>query len=341
MRRHSEELIEIPGQDSFLDVITNIVGILILLVLVVGMRTTRSVASAANAGDPSLAPPFADDEHVAAARRAAAARRQDVSELARRAVDVHAEWQLREQERAFLTTFVASAEREVDEHRTELSTERQRDFDVRRQLIDAQQQLDDLGREQISLLSQEPETEVVESLPTPLAKIVSGQELHLRLAYGLVAVVPFDELEKELETHLDRNAWRLREQGAMDGTVGPMNGFRLRYRIQLAQVSIPTPNGSNDVRTVPRFRVDFIPTSPKIGEPVDQAVLPASEFRRTLKRFSPTNTTVTIWTYPDSFQAFRQLKKALFDLGYSSAGRPLPEGVLIGGSPTGTRSAAQ
>ena len=32
MPRDSEELIEIPGQDSFLDVITNIVGILILLV---------------------------------------------------------------------------------------------------------------------------------------------------------------------------------------------------------------------------------------------------------------------------------------------------------------------
>ncbi len=198
-------------------------------------------------------------------------------------------------------------------------------------MIDAQQQLDDLGREQISLLSQEPETEVVESLPTPLAKIVSGQELHLRLAYGLVAVVPFDELEKELETHLDRNAWRLREQGAMDGTVGPMNGFRLRYRIQLAQVSIPTPNGSNDVRTVPRFRVDFIPTSPpkSASRSTRPCCPPPSSVARS-SRFSPTNTTVTIWTYPDSFQAFRQLKNLLFDLGYSSAGRPLPEGVLMG-----------
>jgi hypothetical protein len=74
---------------------------------------------------------------------------------------------------------------------------------------------------------------------------------------------------------------------------------------------------------------------------VDQAVLPASELRRVLKRFSPATATVTIWTYPDSFAEFRQLKKALFDLGYSSAGRPLPAGVLIGGSPTGSKSAAQ
>ena len=43
MKRVEMEADQMPGQDSFLDVITNIVGILILLVLVVGLRTTRSV----------------------------------------------------------------------------------------------------------------------------------------------------------------------------------------------------------------------------------------------------------------------------------------------------------
>src|SRR3954467_15850005 len=43
MKRVEMEADQMPGQDSFLDVITNIVGILILLVLVVGLRTQRSV----------------------------------------------------------------------------------------------------------------------------------------------------------------------------------------------------------------------------------------------------------------------------------------------------------
>ena len=48
MKRVEIEADQMPGQDSFLDVITNIVGILILLVLVVGLRTSRSVHEASN-----------------------------------------------------------------------------------------------------------------------------------------------------------------------------------------------------------------------------------------------------------------------------------------------------
>ena len=52
MKRVEMEADQMPGQDSFLDVITNIVGILILLVLVVGLRTQRSVH---NGPDPLIA----------------------------------------------------------------------------------------------------------------------------------------------------------------------------------------------------------------------------------------------------------------------------------------------
>ena len=41
MKRVEMEADQMPGQDSFLDVITNIVGILILLVLVVGPGAIR------------------------------------------------------------------------------------------------------------------------------------------------------------------------------------------------------------------------------------------------------------------------------------------------------------
>jgi hypothetical protein len=66
-----------------------------------------------------------------------------------------------------------------------------------------------------------------------------------------------------------------------------------------------------------------------------------SEFRRVLAGADPKTTTVTLWTYADSFSEFGKLKKMLYELGYATAARPLPPGQPIGGSPDGSKSAAQ
>jgi hypothetical protein len=51
--------------------------------------------------------------------------------------------------------------------------------------------------------------------------------------------------------------------------------------------------------------------------------------------------TVTFWTYPDSFAAYRKLRELLYERGYTVAGRPLPMGQPISGSPYGSKTAAQ
>ena len=71
------------------------------------------------------------------------------------------------------------------------------------------------------------------------------------------------------------------------------------------------------------------------------ALRPSSRFRTALSGFHPARATVTIWTYPDSFAEFRRLKKELYQLGFATAARPLPHDVPIGGSPQGTKSAAE
>jgi hypothetical protein len=345
VQQSTEQLVEIPGQDSFLDVITNIVGILILLVLIVGIRTSRTVASAIRAEAAASTAGGGEQaggaEQFAAAYQAAINARNEINELIKRSVDVHQESLLREEERNLLATFVAAGERDIRDRRAQLNVEQQRDFDLRRQLGEAQQALDDLGRQRVALLTQAAESEVVENLPTPLAKTVTGEEIHLRLAERHVAVVPIEKLHEAAEEHFERNVWRLREQGAMEGSVGPIDGFRLRYRIRVSQVTVPTRSGFEQSRPVVQEKYEYVPVSLPIGEPVDQAVLANSNLLQTLRRMSPANTTVTIWTYPDSFEEFRQLKKALFDLGFAAAGRPLPAGEVITASPSGTRSAAQ
>src|SRR3954454_13158524 len=64
MKRVELEADQMPGQDSFLDVITNIVGILILLVLIVGIRTSRAVRDAPNVTAATVADPQANLQEV-------------------------------------------------------------------------------------------------------------------------------------------------------------------------------------------------------------------------------------------------------------------------------------
>jgi hypothetical protein len=85
----------------------------------------------------------------------------------------------------------------------------------------------------------------------------------------------------------------------------------------------------------------LIPTSSRLGEPYEAALAPRSEFRQVLSRYRPGRDTITIWTYPDSFAAFRKLKEELYRLGFATAGRPLPTGTPISGSPEGSKSARQ
>jgi hypothetical protein len=71
------------------------------------------------------------------------------------------------------------------------------------------------------------------------------------------------------------------------------------------------------------------------------ARVPLKPFHRQLRELNSQDTTITVWTYPDSYPEFRQLKEHLYQRGFLSAARPLPHGHPIGGSPHGSKSAAQ
>src|SRR5262245_2612316 len=179
MKRVEMEADQMPGQDSFLDVITNIVGILILLVLVVGLRTSKAVHNAPNV--VAAASVVDAHEKLQEAYNGALTSELQVRDLAKRVGGAAGEVPFREAERAYVSTAGASAEHEIADRRAKLSTTGQRDFDVRRQLNDAQLKLDELTREQIARVSQEPASNPLECQPTPLSKFVRGREIHVLL----------------------------------------------------------------------------------------------------------------------------------------------------------------
>lgn len=334
MRRQDDEE-EAVGQDSFLDVVANIVGILILLVMVVGARAALVPVSAKDAPANPAGP---GAEELKAAVHQAAKSRADVEEIIHRTANMHLESVRRDSERLRLQTLVSAVSAEIERQRKDLSAEEQQDFDLRRQLAEANIKLEDLSRRELGMIDVTPEVEQIKSLPTPLAETVSGDEVHLRLASGHVAFIPLDQLLEAFQADAKQNLWRLDNQSEASNTIGPIGDFRLRYFLRKTQLSVP---GRGTATVVQLARWQLVPTSAQIGEPVEQSLMEGSELFARLARFAPERTTITIWVYPDSFPQFRAMKEALFQRGYATAARPLPEGIPIGGSPSGTKSSAQ
>jgi hypothetical protein len=328
------------GTDSFLDVVTNIVGILILLVMVVGLRASNAVETAITTQRSSeIHEHYVTQADVQQAHESAEDTERQVRDLIHRVVDTRQEAVLREKERAVLSSLVAEAEQEIAGRRERLSSEQQRDFDVRRQLVEAQLALDNLTREQVALLSQEPDVEEIECRPTPLGQTVTGKEVHLLLADDHVAVVPFEALLEEMKADIQENVWRLREQDRLERTVGPYGGFRLRYWFVKAEIVARGESGTVVAGRVPQFsHCFFVPERSPTGEPAVEAMRPGSELQLFLQRLNAQGTTVTIWTYPGNYDRLREVKRRIRELGFQIAVRPLPKGMPIGASRTGSES---
>ena len=214
-----EELPDMPGQDAFLDVLTNMVGIIILLVVVIGhahvaghraRRPSSKYSVTVDRGRCGLEGRSSQDAQRVGPRR----RVENSKALMRQVVEVRGETSLREQERDYLSTYVAAFEQELNERRSTLSAEQQRDFDLRRKLAESQVTLENLSREQVALLSQPTEVEAIENQPTPLARRSTGKEVLLHLSGGHLAVIPH-ELVDETINDVKENLWRLRRPGPL------------------------------------------------------------------------------------------------------------------------------
>jgi hypothetical protein len=342
VRRAEENADDMIGQDSFLDVVTNIVGILILLVMVVGMRAGKAAATAVVGPDGRQSQNVSAEQQLQDVYRTALNTERDLHDSVRRAVDSRDEAMLREHERLWLAQAVAEAEQVIAARRAKLSTNDQRDFDIRRDLSDAQLRLDELTREQVALLAEGPEVEEIKCEPTPVARAVSGKEIHVLLANDHIIILPADELIEQMYADFAQNAWRLKNEDEMVRTIGPLNGFRLQYSFEVRDVVVTTRSGVTTSGRKPEFLgLFFLPVSTPIGEPAEHALNVGSEFRQQLATVDPSRTALTVWTYPGNYDRLRELRKVARELGYQTAIRPLPKGCPIGFSPTGSRSVSE
>lgn len=177
---------------------------------------------------------------------------------------------------------------------------------------------------------------------TPVARPPDGEESHFEVRRGRVAYIDLEGLLDRVRTDAKvqlRLAERLRPIG---GTVGPVGAFSIRYEM--------SPDGLDlgDSLTRPSLRASYslsgweiVPRADVRGETLAQALQPGSDFARAVNRLSPGRDTVTLWVYPDGFGLYHRLRDLLHERGFLVAARPLPEGVAIRGSPSGSLSAGQ
>jgi hypothetical protein len=356
MRRRLRRVREIPFSfDSFLDVVANVVGIIIRLILVVwvGARSYSSlqVLTARPATPPAKSPTKTSgpqdplQQQLAQHRQELAQAQARLLEQLRQLEEVKEQ---RSQTEGRLTTM--SAQRQgVDKERTTL---KQTTADASRTYETVALSLDEIKKRQTKLLE---DIKNLEKLPpishqlryqTPVSRPVMSDEFMFECREGRVTFIDLPTLFTEVGHDLKEKGQLLKTRWQVSDVSVPVGAFRLRYTLErergLVEAVLPgsAPEASAGYRYgVTEWTVE--PVAPVRGETAAAALAPGSEFRRLADALDPHQAVVTFWVYPDSFALFRQLRDYLYERNLVVAGRPLPLGVPIMISRHGTVSRGQ
>lgn len=338
MRKRSSNEDSAPGHDSFLDVMTSLVGILIILVMIIAASAKEAHVEA---GPAQKEVDGFQASAVATLKSSADGIERDINETADKIKRQSIELAYRAKEREKILLYLTVAEKKLAEEREKLDSGQQQELDLRRGIEQLEQQIESLRVARDAAETATASTAIIQHLPTPMAKTVFGKELHFRLQGGRLTYIPWDDLVAKLKEEARQKVWKLKDVPSLTEDAGPIGGFRMRYTLKRVDYAQETKLGPVVQRGVELDRFELIPVSENLGEPFQKALQPNSEFFARITTEDARQTTVTVWVYPDNFDEFRALKTLLFDRGFLTAARPLPEGLFIGGSPHGSRSASQ
>jgi hypothetical protein len=331
MIRRRRRTREIPfSLDSFLDVVANVVGIIIRLILVawVGARTYTSLVppapAAAPAAGPSLALPRDPLEDELARRRRELEKSQErLLQQLRQLPHFHAEQEMAGQELASLT----ARRQDLAKERASLGEAQAKQNEAARDLVPSLAELRERGKhlqEEITNLEKLPPVKKVLRYRAPVSRvIVQEEETHFECRGGRVTYIDFPGFQAEADADREARTDHIRSQGAIDGVTQPSGAFRLRYKWEL-----------NKLTNSGRLEFDGYvePVAALRGETVQQALAAGSDFHHIVDGIDPSQTVVTFWVYPDSFALFRQLRDYLYGRNVEVAARLLAAGDTIGRS---------
>ena len=371
-KRHRQDEI-VFGSDSFLDILANIVGILIILIVVAGMKVSRAPAKLADTNsetqavasasivplpdifettlEPELEPPILEGESIAppVLSEELVGRVKElqatVSQLeAQRAQLVSEEQQLASRA-TLVRQSVIQSQQDLERERSRLSQGSQAIAALDETLNTTQRELASLQVTLDEAETEQPNTTVLKHKLNPVGKQVSGKQILFLLTGDRVAVVPTDEL---LESFLSKRQMilkRLLTSQQYSGTLGPIQGFKMEYVVDRVTPTLVEELKYGRATIGARLSIwQFIPQENLVTESAADALQPNSRFLSAIRE-ADRDATLTFFVYPDSFVLHRELQEFAHDQGFEVAGNPLLSGqpitIVHADSPLGTPSVAQ
>ena len=336
--------------DSFLDLVTNVVGIIIRLILVswVGARAYHEsmqwVDGNSSAGTQVVAPKITDDplyERVDRSRRdldeareRLLAQLKDLDKVETGNQDTKAQLVLLIGRRDELEKEQKALEAKGAQRGTQVKTVSLTAASVRER---AKELLEDIKK--------------IESLPiakkqlkyhAPLSRVVHSEELFFECKAGRVTYIDLPTFMAEYKQSMDEIGVELRTRWRVERATAQAGPYRLRYAVEREKSALDpgdTPLARGFRYGLSEWVVEEM--TPEHGETLAHALQEKSEFRQLVDKLDPTLTVVTFWVYPDSFELFRHLRDHLYERGLDVAGRPLPTGAPIAASKNGSASRGQ
>lgn len=331
--------------DSFLDVVANVIGIIIKLILVtwVGARSyTAAVAILEQTPEPAVAsaaipaPSITDDPLHGKVQQNLTeldnARARLLAELGRLA-DVEKQGTAAQQ--SLLQVAKERRETEQQKHVLEslLSDEAKKFQLTSLSLAELQKRGQDLIA-QLKELDKSPSQRRVLRYHTPVSRQVRGDELFFECKGGKITFIDLPAFLHEVQGSVDGVVVELRTRSKIERTTSQVGAFRLRHVFEKEEAL-----GGSIRYSLTGWELE--PAVAERGETLEAALAAGSEFRRLTDALDANQTVVTFWVYPDSFELFRRLRDQLYERDIEVAARPLPPGGIIAGSRNGTKSRGQ
>jgi hypothetical protein len=355
IRRRRRPVRETFSLDSFLDLVTNVVGIIIRLILVawVGARSYTSLpellkgmhAGGAETSEPEALPGDPLQDELAWQRQEIAQAQARMLEQLRQLDLLKTNRQETEQQLAAL----AAQRRELLGQETSLEKAESKKAQVAHEaalsLADVQKRRERLA-EELKKLETLPTLTKTLHYRTPVSQTVHANEAHFECREGKVTFVNLDAMLHQVQQAMRDKEKLLQIQWEAADVTEPFGAFQMRYVIAryrsnfeaLVEPSSPDRRGGFSYGLA-EWRIE--PLDANRGEDARTAMSERSEFRHVIDGLAVEKAAVTLWVYPDSFALYRQLRDYLTDRGLTVAGRPLPEGAHISGSPHGKKSRGQ
>jgi hypothetical protein len=339
--------------DSFLDVVANVVGIILRLILVawVGARSYKAFVPSPPPPpvlEEVLALPEPDDPLAAELDR----QRRELAATQAHLLDQMRQYEEARQEKGAAETAaksLATRRRDLEQAQAGLEKAARDGGEGSKAATLSLKEIQERSKhltEEIEALRKAPSARQALRYRAPVSRVLQSEELFMECRRGRVTVIDLGGLYDQVSKVLRDHGEKLRTQREVSDVTPSVGAFQMHYVIEREKELHEelVPGLSSSAGGSFRFglaRWDLQPVGDDRGETVEQALATGSAFRRVIDALDPHQTAVTLWVYPDSFPLYRRLRDYLHDRDVVVAGRLLPEGAPIAGSRHGTASRGQ